>query len=102
MKQDKNAAKEWLSRSAAQGNEYAKFFLERMNQFREPSVLLSATNLLRHMARIFRDNSIPPQNPKGIQMDSLRRQKLMDKRLAMGHKADDHEEQIQHQPTMTM
>lgn len=102
VKQDKEAAKEWLSRSAAQGNEYAKFFLERMDQFREPSVLLSATNLLRHMARIFRDNSIPPQNPKGIQMDSLRRQKLMDKRLAMGHKADDHEEQIQYQPTMTM
>ena len=102
VKQDKEAAKEWLSRSAAQGNEYAKFFLERMNQFLEPSVLLSATNLLRHMARIFRDNSIPPQNPKGIQMDSLRRRKLMDKRLAMGHKADDHEEQIQYQPTMSM
>lgn len=100
--QDKDVAREWLSQSAAQGNECAAFILARMDQIREPSVLLSATNLLRHIAQVFRDNSIPPQNPKGIQMDSLRRQKLMNKRLAMGHKADDHEEQIQYQPTMTM
>lgn len=98
--QDKEQAKEWLSRSAAQGNEYAQFFLNRFDQFRDPSVLLAATKLLRHMGRIFRDNSAPPQNPAGIRIDSKRRKRLMEKRMVMGHKADDHEEQVQYQQTM--
>jgi hypothetical protein len=66
--------------------------LDRFDQFREPSVLLSATRLLRHMGQIFRDNACPPANPAGIRIDSKRRKKLLEKRLAMGHKADDHEE----------
>jgi TPR repeat protein len=90
--QNRDVAKEWLACSAAQGNEYAQFFLDRFDQFREPSVLLSATRLLRHMGQIFRDNACPPANPAGIRIDSKRRKKLLEKRLAMGHKADDHEE----------
>ena len=34
----------------------------------------------------------PPSNPMGIRIDSKRRKKLMQKRLAMGHKQDDHEQ----------
>lgn len=97
---DREAAAEWLSRSAAQSNEYAQFFLDRFDQFRDPSVLLAATKLLHHMGRIFQNNSAPPKNPAGIRIDSKRRKKLMDKRLAMGHKIDDHEDQIQYQQTM--
>jgi hypothetical protein len=44
------------------------------------------------MGQIFRDNACPPANPAGIRIDSKRRKKLLEKRLAMGHKADDHEE----------
>ena len=44
------------------------------------------------MGQIFRDNAAPPSNPMGIRMDSKRRKKLMQKRLAMGHKQDDHEQ----------
>ena len=43
------------------------------------------------MGQIFRDNAAPPSNPMGIRIDSKRRKKLMQKRLAMGHKRDDHE-----------
>lgn len=32
-------------------------------------------------------------SPLGLRIDSKRRKKLMAKRLALGHKADDHEEQ---------
>ena len=98
--QDREQAKEWLTRSAAQGNEYAQFFLDRFDQFRDPSVMLAATKLLHHMGRIFRDNSVPPRNPAGIRIDSKRRRRLTEKRMAMGHKADDHEEQVQMQQTM--
>ena len=100
VKQDREQAKEWLARSAAQGNEYAQFFLDRFDQFRDPSVMLAATKLLHHMGRIFRDNSKPPHNPNGIRIDSKRRKRLTEKRMAMGHKADDHEEQVQYQQTM--
>ena len=100
VKQDHEQAKEWLTRSAAQGNEYAGFFLDRFDQFRDPSVMLAATKLLHHMGWIFRDNSVPPRNPAGLRIDSKRRRRLTEKRMAMGHKADDHEEQVQIQQTM--
>lgn len=87
---DEEAACKWLTASAAQGNPYAQFFLERMGQFRDPSILLAATRLLHHLAHTFRDNAQPPANPAGLRIDSKRRRKLMQKRLAMGHKLDDH------------
>ena len=53
--------------------------------------LLNLTVRLFHqMGQIFRDNAAPPSNPMGIRIDSKRRKKLMQKRLAMGHKQDDH------------
>ena len=87
--QDEEAARKWLTASAEQGNQYAQFFLERIGQFRDLSVLL------HHLANTFRDNAQPPANPAGLRIDSKRRQKLMQKRLAMGHKPDDHEEYLQ-------
>lgn len=90
---DEDVAHKWLTASAAQGNPYAQFFLERMGQFRDPSILLTVTRLLHHLANTFRDNAQPPANPAGLRIDSKRRRKLMQKRLAMGHKANDHEEQ---------
>ena len=97
---DREQAKEWLIRSAVQGNEYARFFLDHFDQFRDPSVMLAATKLLHHMSRIFQNNSVPPGNPAGIRIDSKRRRRLMEKRMAMGHRADDHEEQTQYQQSM--
>lgn len=57
----------------------------------DPKVAGAVLNLLHHMGQIFRDNSPAPANPMGIRMDSKRRKKLQAKRLAMGHKMDDHE-----------
>ena len=55
--------------------------------------LLHATvKLFRQLGQIFRDNAAPPSNPMGIRVDSKRRKKLIQKRLAMGHKQDDHEQ----------
>ena len=58
-----------------------------------PEYLLNSTIRLFHqMGQIFRNNAAPPSNPMGIRVDSKRRKKLMQKRLAMGHKQDDHEQ----------
>jgi hypothetical protein len=51
--------------------------------------------MLHHMSRIFRDNTVADTTHKGIQIDRKRRSQLQEKRIAMGHKADDHEMQEQ-------
>ena len=53
-------------------------------------LLNSTVRLFHQMGQIFRDNAAAPSNPMGIRIDSKRRKKLMQKRLAMGHKQDDH------------
>ena len=55
-------------------------------------LLNSTIRLFHQMGQIFRENAAPPSNPMGIRVDSKRRKKLMQKRLAMGHKRDDHEQ----------
>ena len=90
--QDQAQAMVWFSRSAAQGNQYAQFFLEHQNSLRPPSVMLAATHLLYHMSRIFEDRSLP-QSSAGLHVDCKLRRKIQEKKIAMGHKPDDHEEE---------
>ena len=89
---DQAKAMVWFSRSAAQGNQYAQFFLEQRNNLHQPSVMLAVTQLLYHMSRIFEDNSVPSAVPVGQQVDRKLRRKIQEKKIAMGHKPDDHEE----------
>ena len=98
---DREQAYRWFWESASQGNEYAQFFLDHFNDSRKPNVLLSATKLLHHMGRIFQDNSIPPCPPGSQRADRKLRQKIRQKKIAMGHKPDDHEEE-QNMGGMTM
>ena len=56
-------------------------------------LLNSTIRLFHQMGQIFRENAAPPSNPMGIRVDSKRRKKLMQKRLAMGQKQDDHEQE---------
>ena len=58
-----------------------------------PTVGEAVVRMLHHMSRIFEDNSRTDRIHRGLQIDRKRRQELQRKRLAMGHKADDHEEQ---------
>ena len=93
VNQDREQAYNWFWESAAQGNEYAQFFLDHIHDNRSPSVLLSATKLLHHMGRIFQENSVPPSPPGGQRVDRKLRQKIRQKKIALGHKPDDHEEE---------
>ena len=101
VSQDREQAYNWFWESASQGNEYAQFFLDHFNDNRSPNVLLSATKLLHHMGRIFQDNSVPPAAPTSQRVDRKLRQKIRQKKIAMGHKPDDHEEE-QNMGGMTM
>ena len=96
---DEEQAVYWLTRSAEQDNQYAQYLLDHLEENRPPSAMLAVTRLLHHMSRVFRDNSVPKSRPGGIQIDRKRLKKLQEKRMALGHKLDDHEEQW---PDMTM
>ena len=63
---------------------------------------LSATiHLLHHMSRIFRHDALI--SPATLRIDSKRRRRLQEKRMAMSHKRDDHEdEQLYHVNDNTM
>ena len=73
-------------------NENTSSVASRPTQFPSEYLLNSTIRLFHQMGQIFRDNAAPPSNPMGIRIDSKRRKKLMQKRLAMGHKQDDHEQ----------
>ena len=89
---DMDAAYEWFAAARDNGHAYAEFFLKRMERGEQepPSVLLSATRLLYHMGNIFRDNA-PAPAANGVQIDRKRLAQLRQKRIALGHKPDDHE-----------
>ena len=96
---DEEKAAYWLTQSAEQGNQYAQYLLNHLEENRLPSAMLAVTRLLHHMSRGFRDNYVPKSRPGGIQIDRKRLKKLQEKRIALGHKPDDHEQQW---PDMTM
>lgn len=96
---DKDAAQYWFSVAERNGHAYAGYFLDLMEQEKDlpsPNILLSATRLLHHMGNIFRDNAPHPAVPAGIHIDRKRLQRLREKKMALGHKWNDHEEQQSH------
>lgn len=90
MSEDKEMAKEYFTLSAEQGNEYAKYFLENMDKIHNPSVCLVASRMLHHMSKIFEDNIPFRSSGIGLKIDSKLMRKLREKKVAQGHKRDDH------------
>ena len=81
------------SRDPTLANENTSSTPSRSVRLPSEYLLNSTIRLFHQMGQIFRDNAAPPSNPMGIRIDSKRRKKLMQKRLAMGHKQDDHEQE---------
>ena len=100
VQRDEKRAIEYLQRAADHGNTYAQYFLEHRH---EQSALHAGTTVLRmlhHMGNIFQEQATTDRIYRGMQIDRKRRRELMDKRLAAGHKPDDHEDQEYNQQTM--
>ena len=100
---DMDAAYEWFAAARDNGHAYAEFFMKRMERSEQepPSVLLASTRLLYHMGNIFRDNA-PAPSADGVQIDRKRLAQLRQKRVALGHKPDDHEPEHQQGYSMQM
>ena len=64
-----------------------------VEQSHQNVLLQSVTRLLHHMSRIFQEQ--PPAPARGIRFtDKKLRQKIREKKMAQGHKADDHEPEM--------
>ena len=99
VKADHEEALRYLSQAAAQGNTYAQYFIDHQNDFNGVSVGTTVLRMLHQMSRIFRENGAQPAIYAGMQIDKKRRRRLQEKRMAMGHKADDHEDSGLTQPS---
>lgn len=99
VKADHEEALRYLSQAAAQGNTYAQYFIDHQNDFNGVSVGTTVLRMLHQMSRIFRENAAQPAIYAGMQIDKKRRRRLQEKRMAMGHKADDHEDSGLTQPS---
>ena len=63
---------------------------QNVTPVQDSAALPDTLRLLHHMSRIFQHDA--QISPVTMRIDSKRRKKLMQKRLAMGHKQDDHEQ----------
>ena len=91
--QDKEQAVYWLGQAAEQGHSHAQLLLERQSGPSLPSAVLAVNGLLQQMGRIFQDNIKAMDSTRSQHTDHKLRRKIQEKKIAMGHKADDYEEQ---------
>ena len=93
---DRGSAIKWFQLAADQGNEYAQYFLEHMNDRLGQPPVAAIVSLLHHLANIFQEQNQPP--PSGgirVAVDRKLLRKIRAKKIAQGHKADDHEPEMQ-------
>lgn len=89
IKGDRELAVKYLTKSAMQGNEYAKYLLEHMDDYHNQSLSLLTSRFFHHVSQIFNKQMPVNTNPlNGV--DRKLKSKIMKKKMAMGHKHDDH------------
>lgn len=89
---DREKAIPLLEAAADQGNIYAQFLLEHLDSFQDPSVFLSATRLLHQLTRVFQEEE-RREGARRMNVDRKLRRKIREKKVAQGHKEEDHEPQ---------
>ena len=95
---DREAAVYYLTQSAEQGNRYAQIFLDRLTDIRTPVFFAQsrASALIVHsLTPHF--SAAQDSTHMGLHIDRKRRRELQEKRIAMGHKPDDHEDEKMNQ-----
>ena len=103
VQKDVELAIRYMEQAAQQGHAYAKFFVDRQDSLKPPSVMLSATRLLHHLGSIFQDNSLPQSGSMRLGIDQKRMQELIDQKgyqAARDYAREQQREQQYNGPTM--
>lgn len=94
VEKDKASAAKWFQMAEDQGNEYAQYFLKHMDDPVGQSPAAAVITLLHSLANIFREQSQFPTSGIVVAVDRKLLRKIKAKKIAQGHKADDHEPKI--------
>lgn len=93
---DRSSAIKWFQLAADQGNEYAQYFLKHMDDRLGQAPVAAVISLFHHLANIFQEqNQPPPSGGVRVAVDRKLLRKIKAKKIAQGHKADDHEPEMQ-------
>ena len=93
---DRSSAIKWFQLATDQGNEYAQYFLEHMDDRLGQPPVAAVISLFHHLANIFQEqNQPPPSGGVRVAVDRKLLRKIKAKKIAQGHKADDHEPEMQ-------
>ena len=91
--QDMGQAVYWLTQAAEPGHAHAQILLERQDRSSLPSAILAVNSLLHSIGQIFRNNARTMDSTRGQHTDHKLRRRIQEKKIAMGHRPDNHEEQ---------
>ena len=92
---DRSSAIKWFQLAADQGNEYAQYFLKHMDDRLGQPPVAAVISLFHHLANIFQEqNQPPPSGGVRVAVDRKLLRKIKAKKIAQGHKADDHEPEM--------
>ena len=72
VEQDMERGMAYMEQAAAQGNDCARFFVNRQDSLKPTALMLSVTRLLHHMGGVFRDNSLPQSGAPLMRIDRKR------------------------------
>ena len=94
VEKDKDRAAKWFQMAADQGNEYAQYYLKHMDDPMGQSPAAAVITLFHSLANIFREQNQLPSGGIMVAVDRKLLRKIKAKKIAQGHKADDHEPKI--------
>lgn len=94
VEKDKDRAAKWFQMAANQGNEYAQYYLKHMDDPMGQSPAAAVITLFHSLANIFREQNQLPSGGIMVAVDQKLLRKIKAKKIAQGHKADDHEPKI--------
>lgn len=94
VEKDKDRAAKWFQMAANQGNEYAQYYLKHMDGPMGQSPAAAVITLFHSLANIFREQNQLPSGGIMVAVDRKLLRKIKAKKIAQGHKADDHEPKI--------
>lgn len=94
VEKDKDRAAKWFQMAANQGNEYAQYYLKHMDDPMGQSPAAAVITLFHSLANIFREQNQLPSGGIMVAVDRKLLRKIKAKKIAQGHKTDDHEPKI--------
>ena len=90
VERNRDEALRWFTLAAEQGNEYAQFFVDHIDEIgvQNPDLFMASTNLLRQLGKIFEQQQ-QQLGGQAAHIDRKRMRILREKLVMQGHARDE-------------